>query len=480
MVSVAAVQHQFIDASSIGTIGLLREDGSKGVLRLGDVLIVEGNGSLSHIGRVAIWDLDIEDARHQNHTICIRPTATSPRFTASWLASPAGREAIIDSATSATGLYTLSISKVETLPIPVPPQAEQRRIVAKLETLTTKSRRAKEALDAIPALLERFRQSVLAAAFRGDLTADWREKNPDVEPAEELLKRIRAERRRRWEEAELAKMRAKGKVPGDDRWKERYEEPAKPDFTHGTGALPQSWTWASVNDVSECLDSMRVPVNRADREKRSGAYPYYGANGQVGTIDRHLFDEELILVTEDETFYGRTKPIAYRVSGKCWVNNHAHVLRPAPTVPVDYLWRVLMHYPVEPWLSGTTGRAKLTQAALNSLPIPLAPLAEMQKIVAMLASRLGTAERIRGTVAALTPAIAELDRVVLAKAFRGELVPQDPNDEPASALLERIRAEATSNGQPTNGTRRPRKPAPPESSKPSTTGRGRKPATGAL
>ncbi len=128
---------------------------------------------------------------------------------------------------------------------------EQRRIVSKLESLLARSRRAKEALDAIPALLERFRQSVLAAAFRGDLTADWRAQHPDVEPASKLLERIRAERRLRWEEAELEKMRATGKVPQNDAWKVKYK--AKPiDIIEGCQSLPQTGAgqaWAPVQQT---------------------------------------------------------------------------------------------------------------------------------------------------------------------------------------------------------------------------------------
>ena len=82
--------------------------------------------------------------------------------------------------------------------------------MAKIEALQERSRRAREALAEVGPLLEQFRQSVLAAAFRGDLTADWRAAHPNVEPASELLRRIHAERRRRWEQAELAKYEAKG------------------------------------------------------------------------------------------------------------------------------------------------------------------------------------------------------------------------------------------------------------------------------
>ena len=112
--------------------------------------------------------------------------------------------------------------------IDVPPIAEQRRIVAKLDGLLSAGKSITTALDDVPALLERLRQSILAAAFRGDLTADWRARNPDVEPADKLLAKIQTERRRRWEAAELAKLTAKGKPPTDDSWKERYKLPAYP------------------------------------------------------------------------------------------------------------------------------------------------------------------------------------------------------------------------------------------------------------
>src|SRR6185503_10682565 len=123
------------------------------------------------------------------------------------------------------------------------------RIVTKLEALQARSRRAREALDAVPPLLEKLRQSILAAAFRGDLTKDWRSKHEDVEPASELLKRIRIERRKKWEEAELAKMKAKGKAPTDDKWKAKYKEPEPVDAT-GLPELPEGWCWASVDDVT--------------------------------------------------------------------------------------------------------------------------------------------------------------------------------------------------------------------------------------
>src|SRR6266478_6352574 len=100
-------------------------------------------------------------------------------------------------------------------------------------------------------------------------------------------------------------------------------------------ALPDGWQWVKLGDVCEFLDSRRIPVNDPERRRRiadkkqSELYPYYGANGQVGWINDYLFDEPLILLAEDGGNFGSLdRPIAYAVSGRYWVNNHAHVLEP--------------------------------------------------------------------------------------------------------------------------------------------------------
>jgi len=162
------------------------------------------------------------------------------------------------------------------------------------------------ALDSIRPLLEKLRQSSLAAAFRGDLTKDWRAKHPDVEPASELLKRIRVERQTKWEEAELAKMVAKGKPPKDDRWRAKYEEP-KPVDPERLPGLPEGWCWASVDEVTWSHDNRRVPVSAAERALKQGEYPYYGAFGIIDHVSGYLFDQTLVLVAEDGKNVSRSR-----------------------------------------------------------------------------------------------------------------------------------------------------------------------------
>ena len=134
-----------------------------------------------------------------------------------------------------------------------------------------------------------------------------------------------------------------------------------------------------LEDCCEILDSMRVPITAADREE--GPYPYYGANGIQDHVADYIFDDELVLLAEDGGNFGsKTRPIAYRASGKCWVNNHAHVLKPKVGLDVDFLCYSLMFYNTDGLVNGAT-RQKLTQATMRKMVIPDLPLEEQLSIV---------------------------------------------------------------------------------------------------
>ena len=137
-----------------------------------------------------------------------------------------------------------------------------------------------------------------------------------------------------------------------------------------------------LEDCCEILDSMRVPITASDR--KSGPYPYYGANGIQDYVADYIFDDELVLLAEDGGNFGsKTKPIAYRVSGKCWVNNHAHVLKPKESFNVDYLCYSLMFYNTDGLVNGAT-RQKLTQATMRQMLIPQRTYQEQCDTVAQL------------------------------------------------------------------------------------------------
>ena len=133
-----------------------------------------------------------------------------------------------------------------------------------------------------------------------------------------------------------------------------------------------------VEDCCEILDSLRVPITASHREE--GAYPYYGANGIQDYVADYIFDDDLVLLAEDGGNFGsKDRAIAYRVSGKCWVNNHAHVLKPKAGMDVDYLCYSLMFYKVDGMVNGAT-RQKLTQAAMRKMQIPLRSMDEQVRI----------------------------------------------------------------------------------------------------
>ncbi len=155
-----------------------------------------------------------------------------------------------------------------------------------------------------------------------------------------------------------------------------------------------------LGDVVDFLDSRRRPVTESDR--RAGPYPYFGANGQQGTIDDFIFDEPLVLLAEDGGHFDTPdRGIAYRISGKTWVNNHAHVLRPKAGIDLGFLCRVLENYDVTPLVTGST-RGKLTQAGASEIAVPVPPLPEQCRI----AEVLDRAEALR---AKRRDALAQLD-----------------------------------------------------------------------
>jgi type I restriction enzyme S subunit len=192
--------------------------------------------------------------------------------------------------------------------------------------------------------------------------------------------------------------------------------------------MPDGWRWVRLGDACDFLDSRRIPVNETERQariagkKESELFPYYGANGQVGWIDGYLFDESLILLAEDGGNFGsEDKPIAYAVSGRYWVNNHAHVLRPRPGVEFFYCLHAIRIRPdVGDLVSGST-RAKLNQEIAASIPLPLPALSEQQHIAAKLNEQTGAVGRTRIALEAKLAAINALPAALLRRAFNGEL-----------------------------------------------------------
>lgn len=274
-----------------------------------------------------------------------------------------------------------------------PPLAEQRRIVARLESLTARSRRAKEALDAVPALLEELRRSVLDAAFRGDLSAAFREENRDVEPAEVLLRRIRAERRIRWEA------------------KSEAQEPLDP---RGLPALPAGWVWAAGREL---FSWSRGRVLGKD-QVRGGDVPIYGGNGISGRHSEANVQASTIVVGRVGTHCGNV----HVTEGAAWVGDNAMFASSVPAgISLEYVGHALRCAKLNEHAGGS-GQPFVSRAVLDEVAIPLPPVAEQVVILEKIGEAERRIQRVAQAMGEGVREVAALERAILGKAFRGELV----------------------------------------------------------
>ncbi|MBK8217582.1 MAG: hypothetical protein IPK71_27965 [Myxococcales bacterium] len=452
---VQAQYVKFVDPSQWESWGPERS------LRDGDILWNStGTGT---IGRAAIYrPIDgYERVVADSHVTVVRGKVGPPEYLHAWIRSPLVQSRIEAMHTGSTNQVELGRTEVLRTRVPVAPLNEQRRIVAKLEALQARSRRAREALDAVPPLLEKLRQSILAATFRGDLTKDWRAKNKDVEPATELLKRIRAERKKKWEEAELAKMKAKGKPPTDDKWKAKYKEPEPVDAT-GLPELPKGWCWASVDEVTSAVrppcygvvqpgddSSDGVPLVRVcDLEGDGENIAIAGLRRIPAEValeyERSQLEGGELLISVVGTI-GRTAIAPASLRG---ANVARAIARLVFDAPLSSTWGMY-------WFTGSfmwhrlnlesreVARKTLNIGQLLDMPVPLASPGEMAEVCARLRRGLARVVEIGGGTREAGVRASTLERATLAKAFRGELVPQDPNDEPADVMLARHGATKT-------------------------------------
>jgi type I restriction enzyme S subunit len=294
----------------------------------------------------------------------------------------------------------VNLKHLRDLQIPLAPPAEQRRIVAKLEQVLGKVDACQGRLAKIPVLLKRFRRSVLAAACAGRLTADWRNDFRPVPPKLDLA--------------------------------ENFEKPYE---------VPETWRWTRFGTYVENHDGKRVPIASKLREARRGKYPYYGASGVIDTIDGFTHDGEFLLIGEDgANLLSRSTPIAFIASGKIWVNNHAHVLRCRPPFSSRYLCAYVNSIDLSPYVTGTA-QPKLNQANMNQILLPVPPADEQNEIVRRVEALFALADKIEARYAKAQAQVDRLTPSLLARAFAGKLVAQNPADEPASILLQQIRAQ---------------------------------------
>ena len=214
--------------------------------------------------------------------------------------------------------------------------------------------------------------------------------------------------------------------------------------------IPENWCWTYLTaGFAECLDSHRKPINAIERGDRSGNIPYYGATGQVGWIDDFLTNEQLVLVGEDGApFLDLMKDKAYIIEGKAWVNNHAHILRSYyGSTGNFYLLNYLNCFDYTGYVNGTT-RLKLTQASMNTIPIPVAPLLEQQRIVDRIESLFAKLDEAKEKAQAVVDGFELRKSAILHKAFTGELTERWRRKHTASPNTLLIDIEKCSCGWP--------------------------------
>ena len=178
--------------------------------------------------------------------------------------------------------------------------------------------------------------------------------------------------------------------------------------------MKKDWTIKKLGDVCEIKDSQRKPITA--NKRKPGPIPYYGATGILDYVEDYLFDEDLILLGEDGAKWGSGDRSAFKISGKTWVNNHAHVLKPANYI--DYTWLIyyLNYSDLTPFVKGATV-PKLNQENTRNIPIPIPPLEEQKRIVAVLDKKFAQIETLKTAADKNLQNTKQLFQAELEKAF---------------------------------------------------------------
>ncbi len=204
--------------------------------------------------------------------------------------------------------------------------------------------------------------------------------------------------------------------------------------------LPKGWAWTRFSAITINRDSERKPISSSQRTDVAKIYDYYGASGKIDKIDKYIFDERLLLIGEDgANLVTRSKPIAFFAEGQYWVNNHAHCIDATDKFILEYLCFYINAISLEKYVTGSA-QPKMTQDNMNSILIPLPPYSEQKRMSQRLNEVMYTVDNIEIGKAAIRELASKAKSKILDLAIRGQLVPQNPDDEPASVLLERIRA----------------------------------------
>jgi type I restriction enzyme S subunit len=346
-------------------------------------------------------------------------------------------------------------------PIILPPADEQERIIAKLNAALAGTHRAEAATRRALVRLQHYRAAIREAAVTGELTREWRKAHKTDETGAQLLQRLLQVRRTRWEEAELKRFCEADKTPKNDNWKSRYRDPIEADTT-GLPKLPQDWTWASVDQMA-AHEPRSITDGPFGSNLKSCHYTSSGPRViRLQNIGDGIFVDEKAYTSrkhyeflKDYAVYegdlvvralGTPAPRACKIPdiGRAIVKADCIRLKIASEfIDTDYVLSALNSPPTqhrtEKKIHGI-GRPRLNLGEIKAIAIPLPSLIEQRQVVHKVEYRLAASDRLVGKLNRQLARARAMRQSLLREAFTGNLVPQDPKDEPASVLLDRIRA----------------------------------------
>ncbi|MCY2990811.1 MAG: restriction endonuclease subunit S [Planctomycetota bacterium] len=412
------------------------------------------------LGKVSIVPSDHPEWNVNQAIVLFRPDdRVSNKYLAFALLTNSVIRRITSRAKATAGQHNIGVGMCRSLlPIPIAPSSEQRRIVAKIEELFSDLDAGVAALKRVKAKLKRYRAAVLKAAVEGRLTEQWRAAHPATELASKLLERILTERRSKWEAEQLKAFARAGKNPPAN-WKDKYREPAGPDDSN-LPPLSEGWCWARMRQVGAVqLGRQRSPKHHTGPHMRPYLRVANVFEDRIDTTDvmqmnftpaeyeTYRLKPGDVLLNEGQSLELIGRPAIYRdeVPGACFTNTlvrfqaHAGIDREfALAVFLTYL----KNGRFQKIATITVNIAHLGAGRFAELEFPVPPLCEQRQIVAEINRQISLLNAIDATTDASLRRAARLRQSILKRAFEGKLVPQDPHDEPASVLLERIKTAA--------------------------------------
>jgi len=437
-------------------------------LRAGDVLV---SMTRPNLNAVAIVPPDLDGAIGSSGFHVLRSKHMEPQYLYFLVQSQEFVDAMC--AVVQGALYpAVRPSDIVAFAMRVPSRTEQTRIVDKLEELLSDLDAGVAELKAAQKKLVQYRQSLLKDAMEGRLTEAWRAQHGEPEESgAQLLARILRERRARWEAKQLAKFETQGKAPPKG-WQDKYPEPMTLDVSH-LPELPRGWVWASLDMLIDdgpqnglYLPGDRYgrgcPILRIDDFQNGWARSREELNlvevDAVTLATYSLAEGDLVVNRVNSmTHLGKTLIVNAGLGGTLFESNMMRFSLSAGASPQyvgAYLGSELGRKRLIRDAKWAVNQASINQQDVKRTPVPLPPVGEQSAVVRIVSSALSdAADQESATVLALRQCAAQRKNILQA-AFSGQLVPQDPNDEPASALLERIRAERAARTHA--GTRKPR------------------------